>query len=442
MSNHYPYRIIGLFVVLLTLFSLPVMAAQDTLDDEPLMQMLARIPNTTLSRTEIYFNDRKAVETAYPSARMPANFAEFMAMSEAKGEDTELLPVDLWWRVWRNQGSAISARYMMGADETEAAMGLDYFQIEQEMTYGTPPNQTMQLAGSFDLDKVRAAYLLRGYAAQAGEIKLLCPEAGCDTGAMTNLADRNPANLFGGDLGRSQSILIVDNALISSPSEVAMNDNMDVVAGDEQSLADLPQYQAAAAAITSEGTLMQAYFWDGELLLGMSDVSPAALFGGRVTPEVIKRFYEDMLKDFVELPSYQLMAFADVASETEQIGQVALVYTTEEAAATAAVVIPERIKTYQSIAIQRAFTELLEERGVAEPVISIVEHGERYVVLVSFPTPKASDEELQQFNVTNLELPETTAPGLIYRLLIDAAIRRDLGWLNTIPRAAIEAMVP
>ncbi|MCA0454138.1 MAG: hypothetical protein LCI00_09215 [Chloroflexi bacterium] len=442
MSKRYQCHVSLLFVWLLALVGISAVGAQDTLlEEQPLMQMLARIPNTTLARTEIYFNDKQAVETAYPDTRVPESFAEFVAANDANGEDPDLMPIELWWRVWRNQASAISARYMQLGDETMAAMGLDYFQIDQEMTYGTPPNQSMQLAGNFDLNKVRAAYMLRGYVAQEGDVELLCPEAGCDTGSKTNLADRNPANLFGGDLGRSQPVLIADGALISSPSEVAMNDNVDVITGDEQSLADLPQYRAAAAAITSEGTLLQAYFWDGELLLSMNQFSPAALIlGEQATPELIKRFYEDLLKDYVELPPYQLMTFADVATETEQMGQVALVYTTEEAANTAAEVIPARIDTYESIAVRRSLREILDERRVAEPVIRIVEHEGAYVVLVSFPTPKATGETLLQFDVTSPVQPDVTPPGLIYRLLIDGAMRRDLGWLNTVPRSTIEAL--
>lgn len=442
MSKHYRGQLTVIVLMVITLLSLSAVGAQEpALDEQPLMQMLARIPNTTLSRTEIYFNDRKAIETAYPSAKMPENFVEFMAMSEAKGQDADLLPVDLWWRVWRNQASAMSARYLQLGEETQAVVGFDYFEINQEMTYGQPPAQTLQITGDFNFNLVRDAFALRGYSRYASEdVEFWCPEAGCDAGNMQNLPNRNPANPFGGDLGRSQTLLIEDGTLISSPSEIAMQNHLDVSTGDEPSLATLPQYRAVAAAITSEGALMQAYFWDGELLLGMSDLSPAALFGTSVTQEVIERFYEDMLKDFVELPAYQLMVFADVASETEQMGQVALVYTTEEAAKTAAEVIPDRIANYQSIALRIPFTELLEERGVTKPVINIVEHADRYVVLVSFPTPKASDEELMQFNITSLEQPETTAPGLIYRLLVDAAMRRDLGWLNTIPRSAIEAI--
>lgn len=441
MSKRYQGYFLLLIMLMLTVMGLSTVGAQDTLEEQPLMQMLARIPNTTMSRTEIYYNDRKAIEVAYPPAAMPQDFAEFVAMNDARGEDPDLLPLELWWKAWRNQSTAFTGRYLQLGTDTPAVVGFDYFQIEQEMTYGTPPAQTLQLAGNFNQDMVRAAFTVRGYTARDGAAELWCPEEGCDAGNRPNLPNRNPANLFGGELGRSQSLLIEEGALISSPDETVMNDHVDVVTGDEQSLADLPQYRAAAAAITADGSLLQAYFWDGELLLQMSQMSPiSAMLGERATPELIKQFYEDLLKDFQELPPYQLLAFADVASDSKQIGEVALVYTTEEAAKTAAAVIPDRLDKYESIAVRRSLRELLTERRVEEPIISIVEHEGTYVVVIALQTDKATAEQFDQFDITSFEEPEVTPPGLVFKLLIDSAFRRDLGWLNTVPRSVIEEM--
>lgn len=441
MSKRYRGYFLLLVILMLAVMGLSTVGAQDTLEEQPLMQMLARIPNTTMSRTEIYYNDRKAIETAYPPAAMPQDFAEFVAMNDAKGEDPDLLPVDLWWKAWRNQATAFTGRYLQLGTETPGIVGFDYFQIEQEMTYGTPPAQSLQLAGTFNLDRVRAAFTVRGYNAQDGEAELWCPEAGCDAGNMQNLRERNPANPFGGDLGRSQSLLIEEGALISSPDETVMNDHVDVVTGDEQSLADLPQYRAAAAAMTQDGSLLQAYFWDGELLLQMSQMSPiAAMLGERATPELIKRFYEDLLKDFQELPPYQLLAFADVASDTQQIGEVVLVYTNEASAKAAAEVLPDRIANYESLVVRRSLNDLLKDRRVEAPVVKMLEIEGVYVVVVALGTPKATAEQFAQFDITTFEEPEVTPPGLVFKLLIDSAMRRDLGWLNTVPRSVIEEM--
>lgn len=441
MSKNHRLRFIGLCISMLTLLSLSFVRAQDSLESRPLLKMLANIPNTSQSRTEIYFNDRKAVEAAYPSAKVPKDWAEFKAMSDAKGKNADLLPVDMWWRVWRNQQSALTARYMMTSEATPSLVGFDYFQIEQEMTYGTPPAQTLQLAGHFNLDMVRAAFSLRGYTRQDKDgVEMWCPADGCESGSKLNMADRNPANPFGGELGRSQPLIIKDGTLISSPNEMVMQNHIDLAAGSEGSLADLPQYRAVVDAITADGSLMQAYFWDGELIAQMSVLSPASvLLGEKATPELVKKYFQDMLTDYKPIPAYQLLAFADVASDREQIGEVALVYDTEADAKSAAEALPGRINDYVSIAIKQPLTKMLKDRRVDEPKIDIVSSNGKYVVVIKLATRKATSEEIQQFNVTNSNTPDVTAPGLIYRLLVNAALQRDLGWLSTVSLAAIEA---
>ena len=441
MFQNHRFHFISLWVTILTLLSLSLVTAQDSLESQPLLKMLANIPNTSQSRTEIYFNDRKAVETAYPPAKMPKDWAEFKAMSDAKGKNVDLLPVDIWWRVWRNQQSALTARYMMTSESTPSIAGFDYFQIEQEMTYGTPPAQTLQLAGRFNLDAVRAAFSSRGYTRQDKDgVEMWCPAEGCESGAKTNLADRNPANPFGGELGRSQPLIIKDGMLISSPDETVMQNHVDLVAGKEQSLADLPQYRAVADAITADGSLMQAYFWDGELIAQMGILSPASvLLGEKATPELVKKFFQDMLKTYKPIPAYQLLAFADIASDSEQIGAVALVYDTEAEAKATADALPTRINDYVSIATKQPLTKMLKDRKVKEPKIDIVSSNGKYVVVIKLATRKATPEEIQQFIVTNPNTPDVTAPGLIYRMLVSAAMQRDLGWLGTVSLADIEA---
>src|SRR5678815_1944989 len=97
---------ISLIVFILASLSLSVVTAQNSPQEQPLLQMLMNVPDNATSRTEIYFNDRKAVEAAYPSAKMPADWAAFQAYRDDKGQSDSFKPVDLWWKVWRNQQSS------------------------------------------------------------------------------------------------------------------------------------------------------------------------------------------------------------------------------------------------------------------------------------------------------------------------------------------------
>jgi len=67
-------HVISLMVLLLTILSLSVAMAQNSVDEQPLLKMLAHVPDNATSRSEITFNDRKAIEAAYPPAKMPTDW--------------------------------------------------------------------------------------------------------------------------------------------------------------------------------------------------------------------------------------------------------------------------------------------------------------------------------------------------------------------------------
>src|SRR5262249_14167693 len=155
----------------------------------------------------------------------------------------------------------------IAAPKMPEVIGFDFFSIEQELNYGRPPEQALQLSGQFGLDKVRAALTTEGYTRQdqAG-VEVWCGPDGCDKGGTLHVRDRNPANPFGGELGRKWPIVIQENNLIGSPSLDVIQNHVAVKAGNNKSLGDAPEYRAAVEALTQNGVLMQAYFWDGEIL--------------------------------------------------------------------------------------------------------------------------------------------------------------------------------
>jgi hypothetical protein len=251
-----------------------------------------------------------------------------------------------------------------------------------------------------------------------------------------NMKDRNPANPFGGDLGRKWPIILQENNLIGSPDETVIKNHVAVSAGNSKSLADAPEYQAAVGAMAQNGTLLQAYFWDGELLASMSDLDPMII---TLTPEQRKAILADILKDYEPLPVSKLLMFGDVANDTQAGAEVVLVYDSKEDADKAAEILPKRIDAYQSLVIRRPLKELLAERGVNKPDVQVIESSGQYVVLMTFATPKATDEQLLAMGGIGDSPDGVAAPGLMYRFLVASAMQRDLGWLSTVPRDILEA---
>ncbi|MBN8637748.1 MAG: hypothetical protein J0M07_20685, partial [Anaerolineae bacterium] len=128
------------------------------------------------------------------------------------------------------------------------------------------------------------------------------------------------------------------------------------------------------------------------------------------------------------LPPYKLVLFADVVSETEEIGTVVLVYAQPADAEAAARIIPTRIAAYQSLVTQRGFGDLLAERQVE--VRAEVLSGEFYTtVRLDFAAPIPPAEALTD-----------DSPRGTYPLLLRAFAQRDMGWLSTMSREAVEAL--
>ncbi|MEZ4669616.1 MAG: hypothetical protein R3E39_17055 [Anaerolineae bacterium] len=433
--------------ILLLLFTLTLSAAaaQDILDQQPLMQMLARVPDTAVSRSEIYFNDRRAVESAYPDAKMPANWGEFELITPDALDNPVtaalIKPLAVWWRVWMRNSSSLMLRDFRSAQDMAATVGFDFFNIDQELNYGLPPQQTLQLAGTFNLEAVRTAYTALDFAREdRSDVELWCGPDGCDSGMQVNVRNRNPANPFGGDLGRKWPMLVQDGMLIGSPDFQNIENHIDVISGAASSLAAAPEYRAAVEAVTSKGVLMQAYFLDGEPLAQMGQ--PANLISDpRLTPEQINALIERLFPDFEPLPAFQLLMLGDTVSDTQQAAQIALVYADAADAATAAELLPKRIEDYQSFRLNRPFKEVLADRGVLAPSVQLIDSaaGGPSVVLVTFATTKATSEQILEFTASSGPVG-VTAPGMVYNLLAQSVLARDIGWLSTATREDLQAL--
>ncbi len=407
--------------------------------DSPLLRMLARTPDIPQNRGEIYFNDRQAIALAYPPAQMPGDWDEFALLSPEAADDPDLFPLEVWWRVLINYRSSLTMRNFQAYTDMPAVVGFDFFQIDRELNVGQPPGTITQFEGRFDLERVRAALQMQDYALEpdlAGEI--WCGSDGCDDGMMTNMENRNPANPFGGEIGRSQPILLADGMIASSASIDNVQAQAVVMNENRGSLAELPPYQAAVEAISQQGVLLQAYFWDGDLLLQMKEPT---FIDPRLSPDQAGEIFRRLLDaDFQTLPQYELLAFADIVTETHQVGRIALVYSSDADAKQAVGLLPERISGYISFAQNRPLNEMLADRKVDAVDVEVVKAAGRYVVLVSFATPKATPEQIVQLTMTNPDPPDVTAPGRVYALLTDMAIRADLGWLSTVTREELETL--
>lgn len=428
-------RWIGLVALLLTLVSAAALTYGQA-DDSPLLTLLALAPDRP--HGDLYYNDLTAIAEAYPPAQMFADWAEFDALSADTA--AAMFPQDIWWRVFMNFNLPFAQYFMLG-DEMPVTMGIDFFQIERVLVDAQPPNQVYYLQGDFDVAAIRTALTERDFAleSETERFELWCGADGCENSNRMRMDDIDPSDLFGGDLGRQWARLVSPDLLIGANQFADLQTVERALRQDSGSLADNSLYQAAANAVGDQGVLLQALILSDMGVLSFSD--PATLINPRLTPDELAASYDRMLEaGFETLPRFDLLMLADLVTEAHQVAEVILVYRDEADAETAARLLPERIEVYRSFVANRMLTDVLEDRLIEPVKVDVVPSGAWSVVRLAFATPKATPEEIAQLRLTNLDPPDVTAPGLVYRLFLQSYFARDLGWLTTIPREDLETL--
>lgn len=393
-------------LLLIAMLSFGAAQAQEAYES-PLLALLATVPDTANNRTQVLFGDRAAIEAAYPPARIPDDFGEFLFANENNDDPgDDVMPVLLWTRIYMGTGSSTVGRYMSVSEEMPNILGFDYFDVRQELSYGTPPLQTLHLSGDFDGEAIRAAISAEGYVqadAPAGE--LWCPEAGCDAGSRVNFEARNQANLFGGDLGRQFPLFITGTSLLGSPAEDVMREHIAVATDDQPSLADAPDYAAAVEMLTRGGVLMQAVFFPPSVL----PTTPTEGEG---------------------LPAYTLLAFGDVATSETQEARLVLIYTEQATAAQVAEDLPGRIEETLSLVANISWGEMLESRRVTNIVSEVVMTDAGLpAVVVTFQGERGTPEQILDTTINDQDEVDFVLPGDTFLLLTNAVYRQDLAWL-------------
>ncbi|MCC6805651.1 MAG: hypothetical protein IT319_22405 [Anaerolineae bacterium] len=394
-------------VSLLLILGLFPAAAQN--DDNAFLRMLARIPDTAGAREWLTYVDYRALIAARQGAVQVTSWSEFELANNSNSEPAHQLMMAL---LGVHAGPQFFTNVFTAGADMADVVGFDPFTVERAAEFSQPPAMTTILEGDFDRNAVIAAHAARSYSeSQLGDLTLLCGADGCDSGTMINMRNINRANPFGGELGRSQPVLVGDGLVASSPSINMLEGTAETINGSFDSLASDPDYSAAAEALGTAGPVLQAYIFNPADILPLSE----ALAGLTADPAAVKAQRAELAANFVPVPAYNLIAIGDAATDSEQIALLALVYTDQADAEAAAALFPAQLTDFESFAYQRPFSDVLTERGVTSVEASVYPASSGRSVMVL--TLRAS-------------LPDAdTASSMAFGVLINAFIRRDVGWL-------------
>jgi hypothetical protein len=435
------------FVCIALMIGGGILAQDETI---PLLDMLALVPDTPDSRTEIYYADSTAISEAYPGAEIPADMAQFEASRDVEEASDAGFGNALWWSVFLNYSttSPNRANLLSVAETMPDIVGFGFFDIEREITYGTPPRASAIFSLRSNLQLVRDAFSNQGFTqADNPDAELWCGAVGCEGGTNFNPAERLSENPFGGDLGRQQPMVIGDGFLMSSPALEIVEAHINATNNAIPSLADNPDYAAAVSAAAGYGPLLQAFFLDGSLLLDVQTalpIDPSML--ARADRQERRAFIDSLLARFEDgaetLPAYNLLMFADTANNSQHLALVLLTYNDQSSAELAAEILPDRILSAQSMMTRRPLAELLAERRVDDITAEVVEADNgKFVVVLRLGTLKGTAEEVFDLRPGNFDTAEIAPPGITYRMLLQGVFSRDLSWLSTVPVEEQQALL-
>lgn len=394
-----------LLLVLLLLVGMTGIAQDDEDTENPLLAMLARVPNTPGVReinTIVSYADYRAFEMARGIDTPTVN--DFEERTETSA---------LWIAATNGLAAGFPVQNVFSAlDEMETTIGFSWFDVDRSINFGNPPAQGNVLQGSFDADKVATVYSERGYElVDYDGVGVWCSPEGCDQGMSTNLANRNPADPFGGQLGRTEPVAFDETYLYNSPDIEIVEQIMGAAQDESLSLAGIRDYRASARALASIGPVRQAMFMHPLLFAGAPQ-SPDS-------EEIVNPF-----EDIPALPLASLVVLGDTWQDDEQIALIGVVYNNVDDATTALDVIEARIAVATSLFRNISFVELFEQREmtISEKIVVEDEEAGRVVGLLVIRYPMPTNEPQEDF-------PTYIASGLGFRLLIDALYQRDLSFL-------------
>jgi hypothetical protein len=284
------------------------------------------------------------------------------------------------------------------------------------------------LAGSFDANAIGAAYQANvGLAPTDFDgITVWCAGEDPEVGFQVDVSNRVLENPFGGELGRRQPMIVSDDLLMSSADLGAVLAHGGAAAGTVPSLADAPGYRAAVDAVGEDAQILQATIAG---LVAALNIAQPPLDADLLSPETPSLTLETLPAQSQELPAFELLVLADVVTGEEQIARLGLVYRDAGSAELAGPILLERLATYPSLS-GSPFAEMLRPPNGTDPRYYVRQGSDRAVLVLEFPAPRATTEELVALMDVAGDEGTVTPPGWVYRRLSDMFLRRDTGWLS------------
>lgn len=190
----------------------------ETSEETHLTTLFANIPASSFRQGMLAYTDYDLIFGAHPDIEFPpdsGSSAEWFRSPDSYAYRS-MLP-------WIALGVPEFIRFWHLADNIATVTGIDPYELEQSVTSGMPPTTAFWLQGDFDRERIIGALMAHDYELLESDgddtWTLLCADGDCANGFETNIERRDPAFIFGGDLGRRYPVALDDSIVASASSE-------------------------------------------------------------------------------------------------------------------------------------------------------------------------------------------------------------------------------
>ncbi|MFP4323170.1 MAG: hypothetical protein ACLFTK_12015 [Anaerolineales bacterium] len=395
-------RVLFAFLALM-LLPLAALAQEDQSADPALLTLLAYVPQSATQPSNdergniIEFSDLAAHNDLLGMNLMDATFG------------ARVIPTGYIDRT----GIIGSQQWFVQYENMEPLVGFTLPQVGQMMTWGVPPSTATVYRGEFDEDAISEALRARDFDAEDREGFTFFSRG--EDGEI-DVSQREPADPFGGDLGRSARVAVYDDLLVYSPVSALLR-TITTAQANDAALADVPGWETLARALyAKDSDVLRAWLFPPLTTLDLAVPATTVI---SVTGEPESPFLDSVdLSGWGALPPPRIAALADREENGEHVHLIAAVYADAATAQLAADELAARLPTFETVPGD------FESVNVRFDDPLVVEGDGAYVAVAALRYPS-------QYGVIDEETDMPARPGIIFHRWIQSVLQRTFIILAT-----------
>jgi hypothetical protein len=418
MVSMFIKRMLSICLILVMIVAAqPIQAQEDDPEPDYLIEMMSMVPAyvglvSQPGFLRIQYADMRANELARSGVPTPVDFAAYMNLDET---NQELWRANLGRLIGLAEDLAIEL--VFDADMVNY-LGLDYFEIDRSLEFGSRSDYGVIYGGHFDVDRIASTLTGRTYTTtDVNGMTVLCGPVGCERGNesgnwMPDLGKTDPLTfkragkypLWGGSVGQQQPLALKPGYVLSTPEWEMMGMMTAAAEKLDASLYDVKAYRAVANFAVSGDPLIQvffflpsyfsAYYFRDLMLYGAGRAGDTDSF-----ESLLRRFGVDATGrplDAEDLPAYMLGALVDWQDGTDQVHNIVLVYANEADAQQAAAEVARRIplhSAYPEYGKDQPLIDLaVSDYTIDPPQVVYDPDADQWLAIVAVRTPMPGND--------------------------------------------------